>query len=79
MISQLNMTIKSQNEIIVSLCQTIDSNNEVMNVTGEKIDYLAKKSFGTSSERTRNMETQMSLFDEVGQEAENGRSESHRT
>ena len=33
-ISQLNMTVKSQNEIIVSLRQTIDANHEIITVLG---------------------------------------------
>ena len=68
-ISQLNMTIKSQNELIVSLQKTIDSNNEAMAVMNEKIDYLTKKLFGTSSEKSKNVEGQLSLFDEAEQEA----------
>lgn len=68
-ISQLNMTIKSQNELIASPQKTIDSNHEAMAVMNEKIDYLTKKLFGTSSERSRNAEGQMSLFDEAEQEA----------
>ena len=69
-ISQLNMTVKSQNELIVSLRQTIDANHEAMAVMSEKIDYLTKKLFGTSSEKSKNVEGQMSLFDEAEQEAE---------
>lgn len=61
-ISQLNMTIKSQNELIVSLQKTIDSNNEAMAVMNEKIDYLTKKLFGTSSEKSKNVEGQLSLL-----------------
>ena len=68
-ISQQNMTIKSQNELIVSLQKTIDSNNEAMAVMNEKIDYLTKKLFGTSSEKSKNVEGQLSLFDEAEQEA----------
>ena len=68
-ISQLNMTIKSQNELIVSLQKTIDSNNEAVAVMNEKIDYLTKKLFGTSSEKSKNVEGQLSLFDEAEQEA----------
>lgn len=68
-ISQLNMTVKSQNELIVSLRQTIDANHEAMAVMSEKIDYLTKKLFGTSSEKSKNVEGQMSLFDEAEQEA----------
>lgn len=55
-ISQLNMTVKSQNEIIVSLRQTIDANHEIITVLNEKVDYLTKKLFGTSSEKSKNVE-----------------------
>ena len=68
-ISQLNMTVKSQNEIIISLKKTIASNQEQMQVMTEKIDYLTAKLFGTSSEKTKNLEGQYSLFDEAEQEA----------
>ena len=68
-ISQLNMTIKSQNEIILSLKETIASNQEQMRIMTEKIDYLSNKLFGTSSEKTKNLEGQYSLFDEAEQEA----------
>ena len=57
-ISQLNMTIRSQNELIDSLRQTIASNNEAMAVLNEKVDYLTKKLFGTSSEKSKNVEAQ---------------------
>lgn len=63
-ISQLNMTVKSQNEIIISLKETIASNQEQMRVMTEKIDYLTNKLFGTSSEKTKNLEGQYNLFDE---------------
>ena len=62
MISQLNMTVKSQNEIILSLRDTIASNQE-------QIEYLTKKLFDTSSEKTKNLEGQYNLFDEAEQEA----------
>ena len=68
-ISQLNMTIKSQNEIILSLKDTIASNQEQMRIMTEQIEYLTKKLFGTSSEKTKNLEGQYSLFDEAEQEA----------
>ena len=38
-ISQLNMTIKSQNEIILSLKDTIASNQEQMRIMTEQIEY----------------------------------------
>ncbi len=68
-ISQLNMTIRSQNELIDSLRQTIASNNEAMAILNEKVDYLTKKLFGTSSEKSKNVEGQLSLFNEAEQEA----------
>ena len=69
MISQLNITIKNQNELILSLQNTIASNQDQMRVMTEQIDYLTKKLFGTSSEKTKNLEGQYSLFDETEQEA----------
>ena len=69
MISQLNMTVKSQNEIILSLRDTIASNQEQMRTMTEQIEYLTKKLFGTSSEKTKNLEGQYNLFDEAEQEA----------
>lgn len=69
MISQLNITVKSQNEIILSLRETIASNQEQMRLMTEQIEYLTKKLFGTSSEKTKNLEGQYSLFDEAEQEA----------
>lgn len=68
-ISQLNMTVKSQNEIILSLRDTIASNQEQMRTMTEQIEYLTKKLFGTSSEKTKNLEGQYNLFDEAEQEA----------
>lgn len=69
MISQLNLTVKSQNEIILSLKDTIASNQEQMRIMTEQIEYLTKKLFGTSSEKTKNLDGQYSLFDEAEQEA----------
>ena len=68
-ISQLNMMVKNQNEIILSLRDTIASNQEQMRVMTEQIEYLTKKLFGTSSEKTKNLEGQYNLFDEAEQEA----------
>ncbi len=68
-ISQLNMTVHSQNELIDSLRQTIDANNATITVLNEKVDYLTKKLFGTSSEKSKNVEGQLGLFDEAEQEA----------
>lgn len=69
-ISQLNTTIKSQNEIIISLRETLAANQNEMRIMTEKIDYLTNKLFGTSSEKTKTLEGQYSLFNEAEQEAE---------
>jgi len=68
-INQLNMTIKSQNELILSLKDTISSNQEQMHIMMEQIEYLTRKLFGISSEKTKNLEGQYNLFDEAEQEA----------
>lgn len=68
-IKQLNMTVKSQNELILSLKDTIASNQEQMRIMTEQIEYLTRKLFGTSSEKSKNIEGQYSLFDEAEQEA----------
>ena len=60
-ISQLNITISSQNELIKSLNTTIAGLNE-------QIDYLKKKLYGSSSEKRDkdfNCQGQLSLFDDV--------------
>jgi len=59
-ISQLNITISSQNELIKSLNTTIAGLNE-------QIDYLKKKLYGSSSEKRDkdfNLSGQLSLFDD---------------
>ena len=60
-ISQLNITISSQNELIKSLNTTIAGLNE-------QIDYLKKKLYGSSSEKRDkdfNFQGQLSLFDDI--------------
>lgn len=61
-IRQLNTTIASQAETIRALQQTIA-------VLTEKVDYLTQKLFGKSSEKTKDIAGQLSLFDEAEQEA----------
>lgn len=75
-ISQLNMTIRSQNELIITLRETIDQNNstisknnETIALLNEKVDYLTNKLFGTSSEKTKDIDGQLSLFNEAEQES----------
>jgi transposase/uncharacterized coiled-coil protein SlyX len=68
-ISQLNMVISNQNALIASLQKTIESHNEETAKLREQIEYLTQKLFGTSSEKTKNVAGQLSLFDEAEQEA----------
>lgn len=68
-ISQLNTTIRTQEELISSLQQTIDTCNETIALLNEKVDYLTKKLFGKSSEKSKDIDGQLSLFNEAEQEA----------
>ncbi len=61
-ISQLNTVISSQNELIKSLQDTIAN-------LQEQIDYLTKKLFGTSSEKSKDIPGQLNMFNEAEQEA----------
>ena len=65
MIHQLNMTISSQNELIMSLRSTVDECNSTIAGLREQIEYLTGKLFGTSSERSKNIEGQLNLFNEA--------------
>jgi len=74
-ISQLNITIGSQNKLIVSLQESVTAANareeeHLRNETAlrEQIEYLTKKLFGASSEkRTDLIDGQLDLFDEAEQ------------
>ena len=68
-ISQLNTVINSQNELIKSLQDTVRGCNETIANLQEQIDYLTKKLFGTSSEKSKDISGQLSLFNEAEQEA----------
>lgn len=68
-ISQLNKVINSQNEMIASLQGTVEECNRTIDSLREQVNYLAQKLFGTSSEKSKNVPGQMSLFDEAEQEA----------
>ncbi len=70
MISQLNMVISSQNELILSLRGTVEECNATIAGLREQVEYLTGKLFGTSSERSKNVEGQLSLFNEAEQEAQ---------
>lgn len=62
MINQLNKTISTQTELIQSL-------QEKENLH-QQIEYLTKKLFGTSSEKRKDIDGQLNLFDEAEQEAD---------
>lgn len=74
-IAQLNITIASQNQLIVSLQESVNVANareeeHLRNTAAlrEQIDYLTKKLFGTSSEkRNDSFDGQLNLFDEAEQ------------
>ena len=68
-ISQLNTVINSQNELTRSLQDTVRGCNETIGNLQEQTDYLTKKLFGTSSEKSRDISGQLSLFNEAEQEA----------
>ena len=67
LISGLNTTISVQIEMIKSLQQTLEADREEKKILQEKIDYLTKKLFGTSSEKSKDINGQLNLFDEAEQ------------
>ena len=74
LIAQLNTTIQNQNILIASLQkdkesdrQLISDLREQISVLTEKVDYLTKKLFGTSSEKSKDIPGQMSFFNEAEQ------------
>ena len=69
-ITQLNMTINSQNELIESLRSTVEECNATISSLREQVDYLTQKLFGTSSEKFRTIAGQLNLFDEAEQDAQ---------
>ena len=64
-ISQLNMVINSQNELITSLRSTVEECNATISSLREQVEYLTRKLFGTSSEKSKMIAGQLNLFDEV--------------
>ena len=75
-ISQLNTVIENQNELITSLRGTVDECNSTIAGLREQVEYLTQKLFGTSSEKSKNIEGQLSLFNEAEAELSDGRPES---
>lgn len=68
MISQLNIIISNQNELIESLRTTVEECNATIAGLREQVDYLTKKLFGISSEKSKTIEGQLSLFNEAEEE-----------
>ena len=73
--AQLNTTIQHQNLLIESLQKDKESDrnliselNEKVTVLNEQIDYLTKKLFGTSSEKSKDIPGQLNIFNEAEQE-----------
>ena len=67
---QLNKTIAAQTELIQSLQKTLEADRLEKETLRQQIEYLTKKLFGTSSEKRKDIEGQLNLFDEAEQEAD---------
>ena len=65
LITQLNTTIQQQNALIESLKKDKESDRELIAVLTEKVEYLTKKLFGTSSEKSKDIPGQLSFFNEA--------------
>ena len=70
MINQLNKTISTQTELIQSLQKTLEADRLEKENLRQQIEYLTKKLFGTSSKKRKDIDGQLNLFDEAGQEAD---------
>ena len=70
MINQLNKTISTQTELIQSLQKTLEADRLEKENLHQQIEYLTKKLFGTSSEKRKDIDGQLNLFDEAEQEAD---------
>ena len=66
----MNTTIAAQTELIQSLQKTLEADRLEKENLRQQIEYLTKKLFGTSSEKRRDIEGQLNLFDEAEQEAD---------
>ena len=65
LISQLNTTIAAQTEMIQTLKQDREAGRRQIQNLLEQIDYLTRKLFGTSSEKSDDIAGQLNLFDEA--------------
>ena len=69
-IAQLNEVIRNQNELIRSLRESVDTCNATITNLNEQVAYLTQKLFGTSSEKRKDIDGQLSfIFNEAEQEA----------
>ena len=62
-IAQLNTLLTAQTELNRSLQKTVEDLRQDNRNLMEQIDYLPKKLFGTSSEKSKDIEGQLNLFD----------------
>ena len=69
-ITQLNTLLTAQTELNRSLQKTVKDLRQDNKNLMEQIDYLTKKLFGTSSEKSKDIEGQLCLFDEAEQAAD---------
>ena len=75
-ILQLNKMMSEQTKLISALQTTIEEKSEHERVLQEQIDYLTKKLFGSSSEKSRlDIPGQLNLFNEAEQEQDMSRLE----
>lgn len=69
-ISQLNTTLAAQTELIKSLQKALEADRLEKGTLRQQIEYLTKKLFGTSSEKRKEIDGQLNLFDEAELEAD---------
>ena len=72
-ISQLNMTIRTQNDLIISLQKMLEERNakddekdRIISNLQAQLEYFKQKLFGSSSERRSGLPGQLSLFSGSG-------------
>ena len=68
--NQLNKTISAQTELIQSLQKTLEADRLEKENLRQQMEYLTKKLFGTCSEKRKDIDGQLNLFDEAEQEAD---------
>lgn len=72
-IAQLNEVIRNQNDLIRSLRESVDTCNATIANLNEQVTYLTQKLFGTSSEKRKDIDGQISFIsNEAEQESSAG-------